>query len=109
MHYPIWTDMATCSDKALVSDWQTYISALFLHELGHLHIARAGLVHRRTQLNTLAIVETAPTCGEACAAARSAISHRTEQAIDDLVEEIEQAHRDYDRRTEHGRRQGAEF
>ena len=109
MHYPIWTDMEACSDEALTADWQAYVGAVFLHELGHLHIARAGLVHLRTQLAALETVRWAPTCTEACAAARSEISRHREQAIDRLVKEIEAAHTAYDQRTDHGRAQGAQF
>ena len=97
IHFPEWADMKTGNPQAQRL-WLVYIHKLKRHEMGHVELAqRAGQVlsDRLSQLGAF----------------RSRIE--IEEAIKKKAKEVTRIHQalhvDYDRRTNHGKSQGARF
>ena len=81
----------------LVAGWQRYLSALSVHEAGHLQTGRDF----ETAFKRAAAGVTAADCGSVGAALRA--------RFDSLLEQARQRDRDYDAQTNHGATQGAVF
>jgi predicted secreted Zn-dependent protease len=86
--FPRWSDGT--ADAALRKRWLRYVDALAHHENGHVELATT---HRETILQAI----RSSSCDQADEAARQAV-----QSLNALSAE-------YDRKTRHGRRDGATF
>ncbi len=91
---PAWQGRWT-SSPALASAWDRYLSALQVHEDGHINIAREAADRLGAKVEAL----SAPGC--------PALEARAKALRDEAMDALRQAHADYDRSTEHGRTQGA--
>lgn len=96
MTLPRWAPPAGVAGD-LVSRWERYVAALRLHEEGHLDHGRGA----EKEFKVLASAMTAPDCGSLDRALRDRFSK--------LIADYQARDRDYDKRTEHGRTQGAWF
>ncbi len=95
--FPKWQSRFTASSD-LIDLWDRYITALQIHEEGHLDIA----VDAATRIEqAIADMEARPSCKELEKAA-NALGYR-------ILEECKREHEQYDARTGHGRTQGAKF
>ena len=94
---PRWLPPAEAPPE-LTNRWKQYIEALVRHEEGHFRIARAATMEMRKRV--LALKE------DASCPALTATINRTGQAAIDAFRSQEM---EYDRKTEHGRSQGAHF
>jgi len=79
----------------VLKTWQTYLTALMKHEQGHVRITREAAAKIQAQASAAG--------GVSCAELRRNLNDRANQ----LLEACRRAHRDYDRRTNHGATEGA--
>jgi len=93
---PRWTPKADDS-TAVAARWSRYISALQVHESGHLQIGRDF----ESGFKRAALATTAANCGELNSALRT--------LFDSMLDQARARERDYDARTGHGATQGAVF
>lgn len=91
---PAWQGRWT-SGPALAATWDRYVSALQVHEDGHINLARQAADRLGAKVEAL----SAPGC--------PALEARAKALRDEAMEALKQAHADYDRATDHGRTQGA--
>jgi len=96
MTLPRWTPPAGVSGD-LASRWDRYVAALRLHEEGHLDHGRGA----EKAFRAAASAATAADCGSLDRALRERFSQ--------LIADYQGRDREYDRRTEHGKLQGAFF
>jgi len=96
MTLPRWTPPAGVPAD-LVTRWERYMAALRLHEEGHLDHGRGA----EKEFRAVASATTASDCGSLDRALRDRFSK--------LIADYQARDRDYDRRTEHGKSQGAFF
>ncbi|MGQ0510078.1 MAG: DUF922 domain-containing protein [Betaproteobacteria bacterium] len=96
MILPRWSPPAGVKGD-LVSRWERYMAALRLHEEGHLDHGRGA----EKEFIALATAMTASDCASLDRALRDRFSK--------LIADYQARDRDYDKRTEHGRTQGAWF
>jgi predicted secreted Zn-dependent protease len=93
---PSWTPPAGASGD-LVSRWERYLAALRLHEDGHLDHGRGA----EKAFRAVAAATSAADCGSLDRALRERFSQ--------VIADYQGRDREYDRRTEHGKSQGAFF
>jgi predicted secreted Zn-dependent protease len=94
---PLWY-RPTNAVPAVQSAWSNYFIALQKHEQGHADLALAAA----TKLH-----ECIPTLGADSSADR--LRQRIKETGDAILQQHRQQEADYDRRTEHGRKDGARF
>src|SRR5262249_35099602 len=87
--FPLWT-AADHASAQLVTSWRRYAEALALHESGHVRLATESL-------QTIRVAIQSATCATADEAAKAALAQLKERSVE------------YDRVTDHGRTQGAQF
>jgi hypothetical protein len=109
IRYPVWIDMASCEDTALVRDWTGYIAATYSHELGHVYAARTGLTRLKSELGAIQTHEMGVQCTEVCDRAGRSYRRAVEDAFRRTTAEIGQAQNEYDSETGYGKDQGATF
>jgi predicted secreted Zn-dependent protease len=94
---PIWR-MPTNAPAGVRSAWARYLQALTQHELGHAKFGREAAEVIQRQVGT---IHSDTDCD------------RLRQRVKDMVETVIRDHRkreaDYDRETDHGRKDGARF
>jgi predicted secreted Zn-dependent protease len=83
---------------ALLDKWSRYMSSLTTHEDGHVELARN---HEAAVDRAILEVPGARDCAE--------LQEKVNSAIVRTHEEFAERHREYDRITDHGVTQGAEF
>ncbi len=90
---PEWQDEAA-ADAHARSWWDTMIAQLSLHEEGHVRIAEAALP---AMIRSFRAIPASTECDTVAEAVRQAMAH--------YETEVAQAHTEYERKTDHGRKQ----
>jgi predicted secreted Zn-dependent protease len=91
---PSWTPPAD-ADAVVRRRWERFLSALSVHEAGHVDIGTAAAAEISRTLQQV----TAPDCGF--------MERRTHALVDGLLNDYIARDRSYDRQTRHGATQGA--
>ena len=97
IHFPEWADMKAGNPQTQRL-WLVYIHSLKRHEMGHVELAqRAGKVlsERLSQLGTFN--------------SRLEIEEAIKKKAEEITRIHQALHQDYDRRTNHGKSEGARF
>ena len=97
LYADIYLPKLTTSNSGLQSEWDKFIKNLRVHEDGHRDISSEGAKKIKDALMAMA----APDC--------DMLKKKMEQKVDELIEEIRRKNDVYDRQTDHGATQGAEF
>lgn len=106
--FPQWTNVGTLS-RPVQSEWQRYTRALWTHERGHIRAAMPALRRYARYYQELRVPGTGPTRRAAEEAAPRECRSQISSVFGVFAHETQQASDAYDRRTRHGRTQGAQL
>ena len=104
--YPQWTNVARLA-RYVRNEWQRFMRCLRLHERGHLTAVMPALRRSLRQFQGLRIAATGASGSAAEAAAQRDLRVQAQDLSAQLQFNGLRASRTYDRRTRHGRSQGA--
>ena len=104
--YPRWTNIARLP-RYVRAEWQRFMRCLRTHERGHVSAMMPLLREYLRTYRSLRIAGSGPTAAEAEAAAQRELRTQVQSLYDQLRFRGGQASQTYDRRTRHGRSQGA--
>jgi hypothetical protein len=106
--FPRWSNVGNLS-RPIQSEWQRYTRCLWTHERGHAREAMPVLQQYLRQFQELRIASMGASSREAEEAAQRELRSHVTDVFSLLRHDNEESIRRYDRRTRHGRNQGAQL
>ncbi len=106
--FPRWSNVESLS-QPIRSEWQRYTRCLWIHERGHAREAMSILQRYQQQFQNLRIAQMGPSAREAEEAAQRELRAQVGEVYNLLRHDTEESVTRYDRRTRHGRNQGAQL
>jgi len=106
--FPRWTNVSSLS-RPIQNEWQRYTGPLWQHERGHVRVAIPVLRRYIGQFERLRIAGAGRTRQAAEEAATRDFRAQIPEVFRLLGRDTQQAGNSYDRRTRHGRTQGAQL
>lgn len=106
--FPDWTNVRSLNAR-IQAEWTRYTNALWTHERGHTQDVTPLLPQYRQQFEELRIGGEGRSGQEAEATARQNLHQQVQEIYNQLTAAVSNRIRDYDRRTNHGRTQGAQL
>ncbi|MGE0712329.1 MAG: DUF922 domain-containing protein [Planctomycetota bacterium] len=105
---PAWSNVSSASRSAQ-AEWKRYLGCLETHERGHLTCVQNLYPECQAQLRALRIAGTGSSASAAESAAQTQLRAQAQSLFDYLVYQVQGSSDAYDRRTRHGRTQGAQL
>jgi hypothetical protein len=106
--YPQWVNVHLLPQH-VQAEWQRFYSSVVAHERGHLRISMPLLEEYRGEFESLQITSSGASANAAETAAKDELLAQVRELYSQLSFRCEQANRDYDIRSRHGRTQGAQL
>ncbi len=106
--FPRWSNVGSLP-QPIQSEWQRYTQCLWTHERGHAREAMTVLQRYQQQFQNLRIAQMGSSAREAEEAAQRELRAQVREVFNLLRHDTEESVIQYDRRTRHGRNQGAQL
>jgi len=104
--FPRWTNFESLS-RPIQAEWRRYRRCLWSHERGHVQTTTPILYRYLRRFRNLEIMSQGGSRGGAEQTARRELRENVQDLYNQLAFRNQQANNEYDRRTRHGRNQGA--